>query len=430
MKRSFFLMAFVLVALGAFATGSQEKGAAPAEGKEVVLHIMDNWGTQTEAKAPPLHSSFKDFMALYPNIKIAEEVFDDHDIPTKVNTAFMSGQEPDIVFENMHQAALEWLDDGVAIDVKNLAKQWGLLDQLKVSAVAEWTDSQGRLRAFPLEGYTWPVWYNVKILDTAGVKIPKTTDQLIAAAKKIRGTGHQPYATGGSEWTGQFDFYLTLATMLTDNEVEQLYSKGGFSSNPHAASGVKLFTDLRDAGVFVDGAEGLTNAARNEMFYSGKAAIMHGGAWFFAECPDGIKDHVVLGGFPLPAGSPHKKPLIYASFEGKGVWITRNGTKKMDVVQKFVTFFYQPEIMARFVEQAAMTSPLKETLVDETKLDPLFVQSINFLGDVEVTKIHKVFVPPAASENIRRVANEAFVPGTSAKDILDHMDDVYKQLGM
>jgi multiple sugar transport system substrate-binding protein len=415
------------------AAPTQAAAATPQPSpQEVILNIMDNWGAEENAKGPPLHSSFADFMTLYPNIQIKEEVFGDHEIPTKVVTMFLAGEEPDLVFQNLHQAALDWLDDGVTIDVTNLAKEWGLYDQLRPDGVAEWTDDQGRLRAFPLEGYDWPVWYNTKILDEAGVEIPKTTDELIAAAKAIREAGYQPYATGGSEWTGQFDFYLTLATMLTDEEIRQLYSRGGFADNAHAVAGAELFVQLRDAGVFVDGAEGLTNAARNEMFYSEKAAIMHGGSWFFAECPDDVKEHVVLGGLPLPPGSTRTKPIIYRSFEGKGVWITRNGAAKMDAAEKFVKFFYQPEIMRRFVEQAAMTSPLKETPVDESKLDPLFVQSTSkqFIDDVEVALIHKVYVPVAGDENLRRVANEAWVPGTAADIILAHMDDVYKDLGI
>ena len=408
-----------------------EPAPEPEPEEEVVLHIMDNWGADpSHSKYAPLHAAFDEFMALYPNIKIEEEVFGDHEIPMKVVTMFMSGDEPDLVLQNLHQAALEWLDDGVTIEATDLAKEWGLADAMKPSALTEWTDGQGRLRAFPVEGYTWPLWFNTKILDEAGVGIPMTTDELITAAQAVRDAGYQPFATGGSEWTGQFDFFLTLATYLSDEEIVELYSKGGWSDNPNAVKGVELFAQLRDAGVFVDDAEGLTNAARNEMFYSEKAAFMHGGAWYFADAPDEIKDHIVLGGFPLPAGSSREKPPIYASFEGKGLWITRNGAKKMDAVEKFVKYFFQPETMARFVEQAAMTSPLLETPVDDSKLDALFVKSNQFMDDIEVALIHKVYVPAAASDNLRRVANEAYIPGTSAATIIAHLDEVYDNLGI
>jgi multiple sugar transport system substrate-binding protein len=309
-----------------------------------------------------------------------------------------------------------------------LAKQWGIYDTLKPEAVAEWTDAKGRLRGIPLEGYNWPLWFNTDILKKAGVEIPKTTDELIAAAAKIRAAGYQPFTTGGSEWTGQFVFFGFLTTMLTDAEIRELYSKGGFASNAHAVAAVETFVKMRDAGVFSNGAEGLTVAASNEEFYSGKAAIQHGGQWFFAECPEAIRANVVLGGFPLPPGSPRSKPVVYKSFEGKAVWITRNGAKKLDAVEKFMKFFFTPKVMAMFVEQAAMGSPLKDTPVDSSKLNPLFLQanSSAYQSATEVALIHKVYVPTTVDANLRRVANEAWVPGTSAATILANMDASYK----
>lgn len=413
------------------ATNPTESETTPAEeaAEEITLRVMDNWGGQTDSKGPPLQAAFDDVMATYPNITVQEEVFGDHEIPVKVSTMYLAGDEPDIVLQNMHQSALEWLDDGVAVDVKGLAQEWGLYDQLKPEAIAEWTDAQGRLRAFPLEGYTWPVWYNTKILQEVGVEgIPQTTDELLDAAKKVRAAGYQPYATGGSDWTGQFDLFQILTTMLTDDEIRDLYSHGGWSANPNAVAGIELFVKLRDEGLFVDDVEGMTSATRNEMFFAEKAAFMHGGAWFFSELPEAVRDHVVLGGFPLPPNSVRQKPVIYASFEGKGLWITRNGAQKADAVEKFVKLFYQPKTMARFVEQAGMTSPLINTPVDDSKLNSLFVQTMQFGDKVEVALMHKIYVPAEIDENLRRVANEAFVPGTSAETIIANLDAVYEDM--
>jgi hypothetical protein len=39
-------------------------------------------------------------------------------------------------------------------------------------------------------------------------------------------------------------------------------------------------------------------------------------------------------------------------------------------------FIYQPEVIARFVEQAGTTPPLKDVPVAEAELNPLFVQSL------------------------------------------------------
>ncbi len=336
----------------------------------VVLKVMDNWGNQTDAKGPPLASIIQDFMTANPDITIEEEVFTDSEIPTKVETAFLAGEEPDIVLQNYGLGTLTWVDDGVVIPVTDLLDQWGLKDKFKDEALRQFTDSQGRVGSFPLEGFTWALWYNTKILNEAGVNdIPMTVDELLDAATKVRAAGYQPLVVGGADWTGQALFDLIKQTVMTDHEAGAAYQQGGFSTNDQFVRAVELFVQLRDAGVFADSSEGLEFATMNEMFFSGKAAMMHGGSWSFAECPEALRPDVVVSGFPLPAGSPHVKPIIAAGYVGKGIWITRNGATKMDAVEKFVKFFYQPEMIARFVEQAGMTSPLKESVVDESKLN-------------------------------------------------------------
>ena len=52
------------------------------------------------------------------------------------------------------------------------------------------------------------------------------------------------------------------------------------------------------------------------------------------------------------------------------------------------------------------------------------------MDDIEVALIHKVYVPAEASDNLRRVANESFIPGISAEEIITHMDEVYENLGI
>lgn len=394
--------------------------------EEVVLKVMDNWGDQQDAKGPPLQSIFEDFMKAYPNIKIEEEVFSDKDIPPKVTTSYLAGEEPDLVFVNLWPTTQDWGADGVTIYVTDLIKEWGLEDQFKPVALANWTDDQGRILGFPVEGYNWPIWYNTKILKEAGVEeVPKTTDELIEAAQKVRAAGYDPFVTGALDWTGYSVFELVVGTLLTDEDLKQLAMQGGWANNPNAVKAVELFVKLRDEGVFADDATGLEFSTMNERFFSGKAAMMHGGSWSYAECPDEVKSDVVLGGFPLPPDSVRQNPVIFEGFDAKAIWITRNGAKKMDAVEKFIKFFYQPEMIARLVEQAAMPSPLKETPVDESKLDPLFAQSLTLSG-VDVPLFWELDLPAQQKDPVVNVLKEGFLPGTTADYLITSLDEVYK----
>jgi multiple sugar transport system substrate-binding protein len=418
-KTKWYIVFSVLLLVGLVVTPIR---AAPMSEK-VVLKVIDNWGNQTDAKGPPLMSIFQDFMKANPDITIEEEVFTDTEIPTKVETGFLAGEEPDLVFQNYGLGTSTWVEDGVVIPVTDLMEKWGLKDKFKDEAIRQFTDSKGRIGSFPLEGFTWPMWYNTRILKEAGVNsIPKTIDELLDAAKKVRAAGYQPLVVGGADWTGQALFDLIKSSVMTDQEAGAAYVEGGFSKNEKFAKAVDLFVQLRDAKVFADSSEGLEFASMNEMFFSGKAAMMHGGSWSFSECPEATRNDTVVSGFPLPADSPHKKPIYASGYVGKGIWITRNGAQKLDAVEKFVKFFYQPEMIARFVEQAGMTSPLKETPVDASKLNSLFAQTLKWGDSVEAVEVMDLYIPPKAWEDLWKVTKKAFLPGTTAQEILADFD--------
>src|SRR5262249_789505 len=202
-------------------------------------------------------------------------------------------------------------------------KQWGLDGKFKQVALDNFTQADGKIQAFPMEGYTWPIWYNTAVFKAAGVPIPTTTDELIAAAANTRPAGERPVLASGSDGMGQFLFTLILQTLMTDQDASKAMADGDWTV-PSAVAGVKLFTQLRDAKVFVDHVEGIDFATGNTTFFAGKTAMSHFGAWSFGDAPKDLLANIQLGGFPLPAGSPHKAPIYYSSVTATGIWLTPN----------------------------------------------------------------------------------------------------------
>ena len=398
--------------------------APVATAAPVTLTIWHNWGPD-DAKGPAMKAILADFMTANPDIIVKDEVYVDADIPLKVETASTAKQEPDLVFVQRVGDVYTWTDSGVTLPVNDLITQWGLADKFKPVAVSNYTQADGKIQAFPLEGYVWPIWYNTKVFAAAGVAIPKTTDELIAAAKKIRAAGDQP-VIASNDGMGQYLFTLIIQTATTDEEAIQCIGKGDWTV-PNCIKGVKLFVQLRDAGVFVDGVEGIDYPTANTQFGTGKVAMSHFGAWEFGapEVASVVPD-VQLGGFPLPAGSPHSAPIYYSAFSAKGIWITPNGAAKMDTVKRFIQYFYQPSVMAQFVEQAGMISPLKDETVDKSKVTPLFTQDLSKVAEVAETP--DFFLPPAVATDFGRVSTEAFTPGTTADKLLADLKAAYAAL--
>jgi multiple sugar transport system substrate-binding protein len=406
------------------ATEPAATSAPAATAAPVTLTIWHNYGPD-DAKGPTFQAVLKEFMAANPDITIKDEVYVDVDIPVKVETAFTANQEPDLVFAGRVGSPTTWTDAGIALPVNDLIKEWGFDGLFKEGALKEYTLADGKIQAFPFEGYTWPIWYNKAVFEKAGVAIPTTTDELITAAKAIRAAGDQPVIASGSDGMGLYLFTLTLQSQLTDEEAKQCLGDGDWTV-PNCIKAVNLFVQLRDAGVFVDGVEGLDYPTAGTNFYAGNVAMSHFGAWDFANAPKELLPNIQLGGFPLPAGSPHKAPVIYSSYSAKAVWITPNGAAKMDAVKRFIQFLYKPEIMARFVENSGMTPALIDVPVDASKLNPLFVQSLTM--PVEVAMTPDDFFPPKVQADLGtgKLSQTAFTKGTTAEQILTDLTNLYQ----
>jgi multiple sugar transport system substrate-binding protein len=376
----------------------------PPAAEPITLKIMHNYAPD-DSHGPVIQQVFQDFMKANPDIKIEDEIYSDLDIPLKVETAYMAGQEPDIVFNNWAGSKDTWIDQGVTIPVDDLMKEWGFDGQFLPEALNSARDSKGRLTAFPFEGFTWPVWYNTNILEKVGVGVPKTVDELLDASKKIRDAGYEPFTVGGIDWSGYAVFTTIVQLKLTDEEMRDVFGKGGFANN----------------------SEGLQADAMNAMFFAEKAAMMQAGSWSYASLPESMQDHVALGGFPiLSSDSPHEKPVIYAGF-GKGVWITRNGAKKLDAARRFIQYLFSPEVILQFVVQTGMASPLASTKVPAGMLSPFMQSSVDYVKDATIIDITDNYVPQKSFDALYKASADAFIPGTTPEAIAEELDKIYTE---
>ncbi|MCL4804765.1 MAG: ABC transporter substrate-binding protein [Anaerolineae bacterium] len=406
------------------ATAPPATATAESVAQAVILKIMHNW-SEADPSGIPFTNILSQFQSTHDNITLEQEVFDVEDIPTKVETAFISGQEPDIIFQNLMSNSREWNDIGLTVPASPILSDLGLQSAFLDSAISEYTIND-TLVAIPLQGFVWPLWYNTEILDKAGVGVPTTIDELINFADKVRGAGFNPWVVGGADTWAYIAFGLVVSSMLEWKTTERLFSQGGFRDEPAAVEGVELFVRLRDAGLFADDTPGLDNAGMVQTFVNGKSALAHLGSWSIPEVSPELGEKVTLAGFPLPGGSPLQKPLSFGSFIGKAVWVTRNGAEKMAAVEEFVRYFYDGQNIAQLVEEAALVPPLRNVPLEGRELHPVYTKQLALLNDVTLTPPIGSVVPGSVRPIVlNNVGPLAFVPGTSAEEILDALDNAY-----
>ncbi|SNT53266.1 carbohydrate ABC transporter substrate-binding protein, CUT1 family [Streptosporangium subroseum] len=412
------------------ACGSDESAAGPATAASGgSIDVVTRWtaGNSAAAAQKRVFDAFTAETGIKINITEGLEAIDD-----QVETAVAAGKSPDLVIVNLFDKTVGWLDAGVTVPVDQYVKDWGLAATMKPEALDEWRVggvAGGELQGLPFSGFSWPFWYNTELLTKAGVtEVPKSTDELIAAAKKLRAAGVGPVAVGGNDWSGQKLFYQIAQSFTDAATMQKVMKEGGYCATPSVMNGIKLFTDLRDAKVFVDNVAGLSSDDMYASYYSGKAAIMSAGSWAYTESKasgTGIETRTALGGFPVPSGSVYPKPTAYQGFTGVGFMITKQGAEpdKIDKIRQLVTKFYGRPAVGDFVKDAGILPPVTGDF-SSSATDPLLKASLGLDADVDYAVLPDVWIG-SASDPITQVLTGAYGKATP-QEICGDLDTATK----
>ena len=373
-------------------------------GAQVLVELVDDYEQRTNRKVALLKNG--------------------SDLPIVFETSALARKEADIVIVSMQGRTLTWTSLGATIPVTDLLDSWGLRDRILPKAIEEWTDPDGNLRAFPYTRTNWPVSYNVGLLEEAGVEIPTTSDELVAVADALRSRGVGPVTVGGSDWSGQKLFLQILQGFVSREEATTIFSTGRLSESPGGVAGVEHFVELREAGVFVDDAQGYTSDSELTQFNTRKAAIVPAMSSALALVPAERAAEVTVGGWPKPsAGAAITHPSVIQSFNGYGIWISANGAKKLDLIKPLVLDLYSDEATdAMILRSGRDMSRITDTVAQDF---PLVAQASKLSDDqVSPVMLPDLTIPNAVFEPLIQVTGMAY-GSASSEQIIDAFEAAY-----
>lgn len=350
------------------------------------------------------------------------------DLQQVYETSRLAGKEADVVLVNLWDKALAWTQVGATVPVGKYLDSWGLRDRVLEAPLKEWTDKHGRLQGFPFLRTNWPVVFNETLLHRAGADgVPRTHDELLTAAKKLRGKGISPVAIGGNDWSGQKLLLQIMQAYVPAEEAKAVMADGDFSGSAGARRGIELFVELRDAGVFADNAQGVTSDLMTTQIGTQKAAIASLMSSAMAELPASAAKHLTVGGFPVPDDAVYPKPTIMRANASQGIWVSPNGERKLERVEKFVRFMYSPRTIGTFVaggRDVALRTGARSTRY------PLVAQGQE-LGEGADSPVSEVVcpdihIPAAVTQPLIQATGTAFSPGTGARQVRTAMEKAYR----
>ncbi|MEU8174265.1 sugar ABC transporter substrate-binding protein [Microbispora hainanensis] len=292
------------------------------------------------------------------------------DAQKKWTTALAGGEGPDVTeFGNDQVAA--WVAQDALTDITDAVKNDSELQQIPQN-LWSYETIDGKIYAVPWGGGTRAVLYRKDWFDKLGIEVPKTWDDLVAAAKTI--VDKQGKDVDGFAFNGGSDANMSLSPFVWSAGGDFAKFEGGKwvgqLTQPGFKEGFQFYTDL----VAKDGVSGKGRLTQNSVdiaqrFAAGKVGMYVTGGWDIAaikEQSKGKVDESKMGFFSLPAKDGSGPAPAFQGGNDIAVW---KDAKNPELALEYVKLAAGKEFGVRYAKEGGLL-PLYPDALEEMGGDP------------------------------------------------------------
>ncbi len=205
----------------------------------------------------------------------------------------------------------------------------------------------------PIDVSAIMIYYNKDLFKTAGLdpdNPPATWDDFIAAGKKLRSAGIQPFVSGfGEEWLiGVFADSYKWNLLGRQGILDTIAGKISYT-DPRWIRVFSLFEEMRNAGMFAAGVATMVNKDAERVFATGKAAMAFNGSWAVNVYHTMNKD-MNYGIMMPPKLADARFPMLISGGEGSSFFINATAYNK-DKAVAFMKWFTGKEQQAALARE-------------------------------------------------------------------------------
>lgn len=308
---------------------------------------------------------FKDLNTAYqkvkPNVTIElEKAPNDMESVLKVRKA--AGELPDIFPYKLYMLQdykdeLAPLDDLEAVSNNLFAKQYAI---------------DGKVLAIPQEAATDFVYYKKSIFTELNLTVPKTWDEFIDTALKIKESNkYIPIALGAKDAWPVYPFNEFMpATYSGNGEIlaEMATQDDPFSKGKPFYDAYAKIKELYDAKVFGEDPLGIGFDQAKVLWGSSKAAMLPAGQWEYADAVNQLKvDPSDIGVFYLPVKDNADDTLNVISQADQFLGTPKSG-KNVEEAKAFINWFFTSDYYQGYINNAGTLSSVDGIEVDSAQV--------------------------------------------------------------
>lgn len=316
--------------------------------------------TGADPFTPVWQQAIKDFETKYPNIKVVDEATSAAGdvFKTKINTDFASGNEPDVAYAFNSTTSKPIVDSGKVISwEKELAADPTWAANFSPGALEASKYSDGKLYALPYIGFYEGMFVNNDVFKDAGLKIPKTADDILAAIPVLNAKGITPIVLSSDEPHYFIEYLLLKAGGAKAHDT---------AFDPTWAPALDLTKKLYDLKAFTEDYVTLKQTSAATLFATKKAAMWVTGSWSKGQLTD-LENTTVV---PFPTIGPKADPTSVIGGIGTGWYVSKALNDSKDgAAMKFVKFITDPAQLAKFIKVAGVPAEKLPASKDMSNFD-------------------------------------------------------------
>ena len=320
---------------------------APAGEKIDISVIASQYGQNTNKWWADFQEAFN---KEHENINLTVEVVSWNDIYTVVNTRISGNTAPDIL--NIDVFA-DYQADGLLLPAKDYVSEETYAKMYP--AFLEQSNIDGTIWAIPDLASARAMYYNVDILEAAGVEVPTTWDELTEACKKIKAYDSSIYPWGIDMTTDEGQ--AAFAYYIWNNGGDFTDADGNWTlDTPENVEAIEYAISLVKDGYTNSDPANETRYTLQDLFGAGKLAMMIG--------PNSIPTYIKEGGstinyafaaIPTNGGNPSVSAGVMDRFM---CFDNGHSDEKIEAIKTFFDYFYDD---ARYSDWVLMEGFLPAT---------------------------------------------------------------------
>ncbi|UKA53960.1 extracellular solute-binding protein [Arthrobacter sp. FW305-BF8] len=329
--------------------------APPPAGNEVTLNFF-----QFKPEAIQEFAGLIDeFEAANPGIRVLQNNVPDPD--TAIRTLLVKDKTPDVLTLNGNASFGLLAKACVFADLSKEPSAKEVLPAVQDILNANGRCNDSEINGLPMANNASGILYNPELFAKYGVSVPRTWDELIAAAETFKAHGVAPfYMTLKDAWTTSPALVNLAAQLQPEGFFDRLNAAGADRANS-PVSFSKDYQEVADKLLQLfkyaqPGAIGVDYASGNKAFADGKAAMYLNGSFAVPAIRAANRD-AKIASFPYPVTNDAAHTTVVSGVD-VALAMGRETPHRAEA-QKFINFLMSKEVIDKYAKNQSAFAPIK-----------------------------------------------------------------------